>query len=609
MTIPRHRAFQRIVGRAFFGLCLLGPISVMATEVEMEINPRTLRLGESTTCKIILRDAQGAPPPRLPAMSGFEITPVGTEQSFQIENGRQSSRIAYNFQLTPLAAGDFQIGPFRYDTGHEVIDIPAIQIQVVAQDNTADAARAQQWDELIFASLSVDRPAIYAQEVFDLTLNLHIQPGLNIDRNVGLLDFDTTGLSLNGFEEIASTRETVDGKIYDVRHFRTRATALTSGTFNLQPRLRVNLIVASDRSRRRDPFFGDSFFDNFFNRVETRPQTVESHPLALQIRDLPGEGRPSSFSGAVGNYSFEASANPTQARVGDPITLTLRIQGRGNMDAISAPSINIPDGFRSYDARLVEQRPEAGLKVFEQVLIPRNPSISEIPAVSFSYFDPERQRYETIVRGPFPLQLTAAPAGSTAIAQTGSTPAPASSAPLGNDLVYLKTAPKQWRHLQEASAKQPSVSVAINLLPALALIAVFGYVRRREHHQRNPHEVLRRRAPKEARTGLSRSRELARTGNIQGAAQALSEALEQFYGPLLNLPPGRISAEEVCRQLQVRGLPTAQCVALQEVFSVCDRLRYSGPSAAIGSENAASELERITNQLGDLLRASRKVVR
>jgi len=583
--------------------------SAVAMDVTMEINPRVLRLGESAMGKITLHDAPGAPPPRLPALSGFTVESIGREQSYSFNNGERSSQVSYNFRITPLAAGDFQIGPFQYDTGSGVINIPAIALQVLARGDPATGSHAQHLDELMFVTVTANPDVIYSHQAFDLVLNLYTQPGLNLNRNVSLSNFDTTGLSLTPFEEQSPTREAINGTLYDVRHFRTRATAIASGTFPLQPHLQVNVIVPNDnRTRRRDPFSEDDFFAGFFNRVETRPQTVESKPFALQIRELPSEGRPTSFSGAVGQFSFDVSAKPLQAKVGDPITLTLRIQGRGNMDAVSAPSFAIPDSFRSYDARLVDQQPNAGLKVFEQVLIPRNASVSEIPAVSFSYFDPERQRYETLVRGPFPLTLSAAGAASSAAVIQSPNPAtPAPTKPLGHDLVYLKHAPKHWQQKTTPTPQATAIRLAVNTLPALALIAIFGYVRRREHAERNPLEILRRQAPRSARSALARSGALAKKGDVHGAAQALSDALNQFFGPLLNLPPGQLSADVVCQRMRSNGLSEAQCAALHEVFSVCDHLRYSGSSAADKSADSTRDLERITLQLADLLPACQKV--
>lgn len=576
-------------------------ISVRAADVEMDITPRVLRLGESAMCRIIVRDTANAPAPRLPPLDGFEVAAAGTEQNIQIVNGRQTVFSAYRFQLTPLAAGDFQIGPFRYEHGGRVVDIPAVQIQVLPADG-AGGRQVQSMDELVFATLTASRPNLYVQEVFELTIQLYSQPGINLDRNIALLDFDTTGLSLSGFEEVSGGREAVNGRIYDVRRFRARATALAAGTFNLQPRLRVNLIVQRNRERMRDPFFGDSFFDHFFGRVETRAHTVESRPLALRVLDLPTEGRPSNFSGAVGRYAFEVDVSPLHTRAGEPITLRYRVQGQGNLDTVRPPAISLPDTFRIFDPQLVEQNANAGLKVFEQVVIPRTAGIKELPAIAFSYFDPSLERYETIVSGPYPLDIAAGNGITAPALQSVETRTVQERAALGADLVYLKPAPRRWSNARPPKPIPPQ----IHALPVLALIAAAVYARRRARLARDPSLAARLRAPRGARADLERARRLL--DRPAEAAGALSDALARFFGPLMGIPPGGVDADAVCARLAAGGMNMTHVEEVRALFAFCERMRYAGP-AAPATEADRAALARLLNRAPELFHACRRFAR
>ncbi len=597
-----HRASSS-APRRIAGLILLcvAALSAPAIEVEMEITPRVLRLGESATCRVIVRNAQGAEAPRLPPLSGFDVVPAGTEQRFEVANGRTSGYTAYLFRLTPHAAGEFQLGPFRYGTGSDAATIAPVAIQVLPQTGPAGESRARTLDELMFATLTATRTHVYAHEVFDLLLQLHTQPGVNLDRNVALLDFDTSGLALSGFEELAATREAVGGQVYDVRRFRARTTALTSGRFALEPKLRVNIIVPRERDRMRDPFFGDAIFDGFFNRVETRPHTLSARPLALNVLEVPAEGRPAEYSGAVGRYAFDVQAAPLQLRVGEPITIEFRIQGRGNLDTIAPPPMAWPEEFRAYDAKLVEQNAGDGVKRFEQVVIPRALTATNLPAVRFAYFDPESGRYETIVRGPFPLDLK--PGGQTpSVVETPARGPGAAPSPLGADLVYLKPAPARWGH----QATGQRLSPMIHLLPALALAGVWLHGRRREHFIRHPEEARRARAPRRARAGIERARRLLAHGETGAAVADLSETLSDYFGRLMGLAPGRSTADEIVARLTVRGLPQDHLDTLRAIFRICEQVQYAG-GAADQPESLRQELAGHLEQLGRALQAIRRL--
>lgn len=573
-----------------------------AVEVEMDVQPRVVQLGEACTLRLVVRDAQKIPPPRLPPLSGFEVVSTGNEQSFRFENGRQTVQTAFTFQLMPLAAGEYQIGPFRYDVGTTNVEVPAVQIQVLAPNAASTSEQRQRLDDLLFATLAASRPSVYVQEAFDLTISLYSQPGLNLDRNVGLLDFDTRGLAVDGFEELAGRREVVNGIPYEVRRFRARATALTAGVFTLSPKLRVNVIVPRSGSRNRDPFFGDSFFDSFFNRAEARPYTIEAQPLSLDVRPIPTEGRPSTFAGAVGSFTFDAHVAPTEVRVGDPVTLTMRIQGSGRLDTVQAPVLNLPDTFRGYEPRLIDEQPATGLKVFEQVIIPRTLAATEIPAIAFSYFEPTTGQFETIARGPFALTLK--PGASADAAALVNRPRTSGDATIGADLVYLKPAPRTWNRVDHSPAS--AVSSSIQALPALALLLAYLYHRRQTQQARDPAAVHRRQAPRRARAGLARSRTRLKAGDLAGATDALSDAMRAFFGPLLNLPPGQITADEVCHRLAAHGLPNEQIDRLRSVFADAERLRYARPA---DQTQALNEMQRILDQMDELLARCQQVAR
>src|SRR5205823_13390231 len=89
-----------------------------------------------------------------------------------------------------------------------------------------------------------------------------------------------------------------------------------------------------------DDLFNDPFIiDPFGSFAERRDIKVKSEPVALQIKPLP-PGAPPAFSGAVGNFTIAAAADPKKVQIGDPITITAKISGRGNFDRVSTPVLS-----------------------------------------------------------------------------------------------------------------------------------------------------------------------------------------------------------------------------------------------------------------------------
>src|SRR5438105_14653702 len=101
---------------------------------------------------------------------------------------------------------------------------------------------------------------------------------------------------------------------------------------------------SAPRPRSRSPFdpfdlddpFSDPFFSNPFAQIgERREIEIKSEPVALEVKPLPPKAPP-SFSGAIGNFTMTTDAKPKSVQVGDPITVTAAISGRGNFYRVNA---------------------------------------------------------------------------------------------------------------------------------------------------------------------------------------------------------------------------------------------------------------------------------
>ena len=171
--------------------------------------------------------------------------------------------------------------------------------------------------------------------------------------------------------------------------------------------------------------------------------TLQSNTWELEVVPLPAAGQPADFSGGVGQFTLEATANPQEVEAGEPVTVTLTVKGTGNFATLSAPVLRNPDGFKIYDAQK-KAAGESGEEqvVFEQVLIPLSANVDRIGPYELSYFDPETGKYKTARSEVIPLTVTpgSEPAGTAAFTRPGrGTPV------YGRDLVFIKGTPGRLR--------------------------------------------------------------------------------------------------------------------------------------------------------------------
>ncbi len=559
--------------------------AVFGLDVSMDVQPRTLRIGEAATLSITIQGQTDAPSSALPEIPGFQVSAGQRSSNVEISGNQQRSSVTYTYQLSPTRLGTFNVGPFTFASGNERVELPAVQVRVEGERNLSD---------LLFATISTQATNIYHQQSFDLTIAVYSRD-LNVDA-VSLVDMPTTGLRLQEFRQMGNSREMYNNQLYDVRRFRCRATALTAGEFILAPVLRVGILTQRQRQREIfDPF-------GFFGGMESHPQDITARPLTLGIKSLPNDGRPSNFAGAVGRFVFDATAKPTELAAGDPVTLTMTLSGEGNIDLVSPPQFAAGTGFRVYEPKLVANEVDTdrgvGRKMFEQVVIPKSAEATNLPTLSFSYFDPESARYQTITRGPFTLMIRPGSNDSARLVQAGESRAAATKQFLGTDIGYLKAAPSRWQRVGDRAWYAHPIFLGLQTVPPLALAIVMLAVRRRDELSRDISKARRQQAPKAARAALARAEKALAADDRRDYFEALWEGLASYFGHRYNLSPGEVTRDVVLSRLP-RSLDPQHVQHLREMFDRFEQERFGMRR----NEPLSTEERGLHTQLNAALRA------
>lgn len=111
---------------------------------------------------------------------------------------------------------------------------------------------------------------------------------------------------------------------------------------------------------------------------------LRGDPLALTVRDLPFEGQPIEFTGAVGRFTLDASVTPRHARPDETVALVLVIEGDGALDAFTPPRV----APRDFAVRGALDRIEGNRRTLTFELAPERAGVRTIAPIPFAYFDP-----------------------------------------------------------------------------------------------------------------------------------------------------------------------------------------------------------------------------
>jgi tetratricopeptide (TPR) repeat protein len=564
-------------------VALIGGTAAAEVSVEATVESNDVVVNQAFVFTIAIEGAQNVPAPRLDDVDGFDVSYLGPSTQLSFVNGHMSASISHRYRVVPLRAGDFQLGPFAVEVQGQHVETKPVPIRVAASQ--AGAARGQvmapggaQGLRLV---VTPGKREVYVGERVDLVLTLYVG-------NVRIRDLQyptivADGVTLDKFSQPDEGNGVLEGQRYHTVTVRTTMTPVRPGTVDLRASMAMN--VFTNRRGGLDPFF-EEFFPGDAKEME-----VQAPAVPLTVLPLPEQGKPADFAGAVGKFDFGFSAKPTEVDVGDPVTLRMQITGTGNLAEVNAPSLTVGDRFRAYDVQTVKGEDGADRRVFEQVVIPKSADVHELPAVRFSFFDPEARAYRTITRGPIPLAVRAVLGAKPEVVEANQPEeaAPAKAQPLGRDIVYIKDTPGALE-VRGPRLYQRAWFPFLQILPVVLFGVVWSYARRRDRLASDPRLVRFRQAGREVRRALS-----ALGG--QAAADerfydALSAALAGYLSAKLDLPPGAVDGERVLARLAGNGCAADMRERVNQFFQLVERARYAPSQVAAAERNTALGLAK-----------------
>lgn len=581
MKLRTEGRVRQAVGFIVFSFIVLSSQFLFAADfqVSASLDRNQIALNEQAVLSLTVSgNATDLPQPELPGLTNFQISNAGKSQNFSWINGQASASVTYSYVLTPLQEGHFTIPPIRVQYQGQTAETPTLSLDVVkgeagaipavpTQSGTSPAS--SRGAAAIFITGTVDKSTVYVDEPVTYIFRLYNRVAL-LSRP-GYQPPETPGFWAEDLPPQRTYTTQIKGVPYNVTEVRTALFPTTPGTAHIgSATLSVHL-----ENLGTDPF-SSNFFANFFGQGEEK--LLRTEPVTVHVKALP-DPKPSGFKGAVGHYVISSNMDKETASVGQPLTLTVTVSGRGNIKSL--PDLPLPplNNFRTFDANAasnIEKKDGevAGSKVFKTVLIPTASGDVRIPPISFVYFDPAARAYKTISSRPFTVHVTPAAAGANAPVQTFTGPATAPGIHmLGEDIRYIKT-PSEI-----SSQRNPLYRNRFFLVfNGLVLAGVFGtglfalYLRLFHSNL----ALTRFRAAKEqAESLVLQAEEAIGRSEIKKSAELLADALHGYLASKLAVEERELSLKTAIEKLRSRGVHSHDTEKVRNLWEMLDLFQFA----------------------------------
>ncbi|MEA3138217.1 MAG: hypothetical protein QOK23_386 [Gammaproteobacteria bacterium] len=550
------------------------------------IQPAQITLGESAKFTIT-NLGDGTSSVSMPVVAGLKFEVIGRTRQMEIINGTMIPSSSIVARVTPQVAGIFTIPAVTPKTQPLVLQVsPPPGSAGASASNTQKPANPPPIlsgatvpkgvhlteDGSAYLRLTVPKREVYVGESIPVEMEVGMRSGFVTSLN-GLPKLTGENFTLNNLShQPERTEKLIDGQPFVLLTWRSVLSVVKPGTFPLvaQVPLTVKIRTRSRRQSELDDQFGDPFWQNFFGMSVPKDINVESPGQELNVLELPAEGRPADFHGAIGTFAIESDVSPLRGEVGDPLTLRMRVTGSGNFDRVDSAMLQRVEQWKTYPPKSTFNSSDPighkGEKIFEQPIIASKSGMQTLPALTFSYFDPNTRRYETAHSAP--LQVTISP--SLADSPLAAPPAGDSASITENEFTKgLKGDHAANGGLARSLTPlylQPRF-LAVPSLLALAFAAGCVVIqRRRSPVGRLPGRI--RAASRAAGRMLAQMEAAARMGNATLFFSSAREALQEILATRWQVRPDQVTTAEVQARLGHEGIG--------QIFAFADESKYSG---------------------------------
>ena len=570
--------------------------------------PKVVMAGESFQVKYILKNPSSRNPRFIPPKDAQGLQSYGmssytsTQSSVSIVNGRLRSTTTYTVTwiLTYVAEkpGQYTIPPASVKDGNSTLTSSPVTITVEGQiSNNLPKPKAQikgsnpdkdivlpEANKKLFVRLIADKTQVYLGEPVYVYARLYSAYRLSLD--------DMEPAKFPGFwvqdlkmpSRIQAEQVVINGREY---------LAATVDKKVLFPQQTGNLKISPYK-------LTCSIYDDW--GFPYGQKNVVSNSLTIKVKPLPGQGKPASFSGAVGKFKISLDVPKEQVSVDQAITIKLIISGNGNFGLFDVPEPKVPNSFEALDPKTIPQYEATadgmtGRLIKQFIYIPRSGGNFQIPSIEFSYFDPQARKYVTLRTEQIKISVngsTDTTAGAAySVYKTDVTQ-------IGNDINYIFTGHIKLHRKGQGLAG--SLWFYLAYLIALLLFVIIVFLRRRYIKEMSDVRRYRsRQASKVSSRRLHYARRLMKQGDKDEFYQEVGKALWQYVGDKLGIDPAELTRETIREKLVEKNVDSELIDEFVKILDDCEFARYGVDDSSISMDSVYNRAKKMIDKLEAIL--------
>ena len=545
---------------------------LFSQEAELSVSVSKNKLGLNQRLRVEFSiNKQGADNFTPPKFSNFKVI-QGPSQSVSQSwiNGKVSFSQSYTYIIKPKRKGELIIEPASIDINGGTINSKMMKIIVLdpveIPDNPNDPNYIAEQNIHLVAEISKSSP--YVGE------GIYVEYRLYVSENVSVYDTSVTEApQYNGFwnQEIKIDGFPVKMGKYNGENYRyivlQKALLIPtkSGRLAIDP-MKMDIVIGVPTGRA--DFFGNVMTKNIKKEFSSAKKVIIP-------KDLPLEGKPEDFTGAVGNFDFEVTLSKEALKANESSQIKVAVSGKGNLKLFELPTVETPAELEKYQPERKENVKVAtnglsGSVTDTYTVVPQYKGKYKIPSVNFSFFDPNTKKYNTISTEDLYVNVLEGKEITTVDNKTD----------VEKRTVTLTG--KNFRYIQtktDFSTKETTDFFKSNLFYSLLFLPLslipIGIIMAKNNEKRNSDVIGRkqRRSEKLAKKYLSEAQK--QLGKKEAFYEALERALHNYLKAKLNVETADISKDRITNLLNNRKVEEVTINQFIDVLKASDFARYT----------------------------------